>query len=282
MAEKIFYPDDFDVRAPLGIVLFNHAGSTVSQDTGRDARFLAKYFQVPVIGVDRPYSGYRIASKFVQNKLGRDYAGALAPLQSPIRQLCVSNDIRRLVFAGRSAGGTAAVVSAAAMELRGINLAGVYTAEMAGCGIAGNNSPESRAAARKSYRDYLDLQKQHQAENPALVKPEKPGLHAFAAARRATSILLAYPNDLYNHDQMWGSRVAIEATELLSETKPDTDVRIDFARDSAVASQQTIDILRTIDRIAVEQPRNTTHASFDNRRYFAERLSLIVDRVLFG
>lgn len=293
MSEKIFHPTASDGHYKLGIILFNHAGSSVAQDTGRDARYLADYLRVPVIAADRPGSAGHLPSKLMQHRLGLDYVGTIHRLQEPIEDLCITNNISRLILTGRSAGALGAVAFGAGFTMRSTTLSGIYAAEMAGSGIAGHNGRAARREARRAYADYRRRQSDAFNANAALVRPDPTDTHGLTYIGRALSIAASLPADFYNNDHIWGSRLGIDCALKVAQSHPHAHLQFEYAnKESAVATPESIQQFR--DRLhtarhanegataEVYQPARTLHASFDKREYFAERLGQVVDYVGFS
>lgn len=234
-----------------------------------------------------------MASKRLQNKLGRNYPGSFAAQQDIVSEICAAHGIRRIITAGRSGGGLGAMAFSADYTSRNISIAGVYAAEMAGCGIAGENTPAERKHAKRAYFAYRDRQKELHEQNPSITRGTPQNLGPLGTLSRLASMGICNFNDFYNNDQVWGSSIGIDCAETVARELPDTYLQLDFASISAVASQDTIDNLAnrlsaerpcgpTTAGIRVEQLYNTTHASFDNRDLFAHRLLYAVNHTLFS
>jgi pimeloyl-ACP methyl ester carboxylesterase len=268
-----------------GVVLFNQFGGTVSQDTGRDAQVLADFFNLPVIGVNRPGTGgfslHRQLAKASSSPDG--YLAAMSPLGKEIDQQVESLGITKLISTGRSAGGLGALALARSETVS--SLSAVFAAEPVGC----EQLPLKEGVKR--YSDYLKQQKEllDNATVLELVKPLPPGLPLFPAIGRLLSIPPAMLIDRFHNKELFASNATRQYAMYIAENLSLIDTTLEFAEHSMVATPEIyerdilpIASLRSQDGapFEVKRPGGTVHASFDNRNYMSQVIEPTIIRTL--
>ena len=278
MAIRPFTPESGDLKSDdHGIILLNHVGSSVREDTGRDAQHLANYLGMTVIAVDRPGSGRTFLSRELRGRLSYDYVKEVGKLSLSIDREASRSGVKRLVVAGRSAGATGALALTAAENLA---LEGVYAAEPVGM------YDTTVSQGRRDYADYLRRQKElleFRSDDTSLVRPHGSGVSGFGVVSRAVDIGLSTVSDHYHNAGVWSQSIAFSAAHYIAGEMPQVDLQLDFAALSMSGPQKMIDRLRcglSAERAAVAnmpdasvtQVPDTVHASFDNRDFFGSRM----------
>lgn len=204
--------------------------------------------------------GQRMADNYVR-EMGRFGEKLAADLSK--------EGVQRILLAGRSAG-AAALLALARSET--LPVSAVYVAEPVGM------YPTTPAEGRRAHSDYI--KKQKEMDNETFVQPVKTPFRLRSIPRLA-SIAMHFPFDTHNNQDVWSTTTSRESLEDIAKRHPDIGLWADFASESMVASQETIDrmvaLKRYRERLAplhieqVRNPKRTKHESFDNREFFAER-----------
>jgi len=276
MSVEVFEPSETPTQtAPdgLGIVLFNHVGSTVSQDTGRDAQDITNRYGLPVIAVDRPGSACP-PDRTLAQALGnpRVYLLHMDILGKEIDRRADSLGVHSLIAVGRSAGAVAAL-ALARTEVVG-SLRYIAAAEPVAC------EPMSVKDGLRRYRQYHLDQRQLIIEarrnDSDLIRPQSPSLPIGEAAMRIASLVPAAYRDRYNNKFHWSSDAAAQYAEYLAEHS-DVDTTIEFATHSLAGNFAVVSYLRDVGAsyrqpadvpfVVGRSPVETVHASYDNRDY---------------
>lgn len=189
---------------------------------------------------------------------------------------------RNVAVVGRSAGAVGALALACNPDFQVPRLA-VYAAEP----VAVQNMTVREG--RELFQDYMKQQQALQDEarrdpNSRLILPEPHGLTGFAALKRAAYIVHDSIADRQNSAKIWASGVTVDYARHLAAKRPDVAVKIDFAETSLSGNSDVFEAFQEIKELRdpeaepflVERVPNTTHASFDNRTFFAGRLAPVV------
>jgi pimeloyl-ACP methyl ester carboxylesterase len=283
---RIHEPNDGNFAdAETGIVLFNQFGGTASQDTGRDARVLADTFNLPVVAVDRPGTASLMPHRKLEQSLAtpHGYLLEMSELGRDIDRQVDSLGIKKLIAAGRSAGGLGALALARSEMVT--SLVAVFTAEPVGC----EDMPLKEGTKR--YSEYLKSQKEllDAATDDELVKPLPPGLALFPAISRLISIPPAMLVDRFHNQRIFASDAALEYAAYIAERLTLVDTTLEFAEHSMVATNEVYDRdIRPLSELRAEngapfevkKPSGTVHASFDNRDYMSKVIAPTIDRTI--
>lgn len=268
----------------LGIVLLNHCGSSSRQDTGRDAQFLADRYGVMAIAADRPTNypwphDTKLAKRLSSAPV-REMFGLAAKLDSVIDDW----KVKRVVIAGRSAGGLAALELA---QTEGIaNATFVYAADPVGCFAI------SPVEGKRHYLAYLAHQKRLMKADAKLPADQREFIHPTSDAwqlplrtqlgRWATMGTLLRTDVYYNRGH-WNQNLVADYLSDLAR-RHGLPTHVDFAEVSLVlppdetARKAYLDQIGTIEagapmhNLSMEVVPGTTHNSFDNRTFMSERL----------
>lgn len=282
---KVYEPSGGEfANTEAGIVLFNHFGATVSQDTGRDARVMADTYYLPVIAVDRPGTAGFMPNRELAGELSNPngYLAHMAQLGKDIDRQVECLGIARLIAAGRSAGGLGALALARSETVT--SLQAVFAAEPVGC----EQLPLDEG--KKRYSDYLKQQKElvDESASEELVKPLPPGLSLFPMIGRGLSIPPAMLFDRFHNQKLFASDTALQYAAYIAEELSLIDTTLEFAEHSMVATPEVYE--RDILPIAglreggtpfeVKKPAGTVHSSFDNREYMNRMMGPTVVRTL--
>jgi pimeloyl-ACP methyl ester carboxylesterase len=278
MSVKPFYPEKVPaISETVGIVLSNHVGSSVAEDTGRDAQHLADTTGFIVIAADRPGSGWAAPNSARARLLADDYVEASVGTARKIEKELTANGISRAVAAGRSAGGTFSL-SLARTEIAPVTH--IYAAEAAGW------YEQSVSEGKHAYRQYGKMQKELLDGPVDLVRPEPSDVTGFGKISRALAIGANFFSDQYHNKHVWSQATSLRSAAYIARSMPDVFMQLDFAEHSMMAPQHQIENLQMslpemrldgrdsprVQMVRVEQLPRTVHASFDNRGFFAERL----------
>jgi pimeloyl-ACP methyl ester carboxylesterase len=281
---RVYEPGDGNFAdTETGIVLFNQFGSTVSQDSGRDAKVLADTFNLPVLAVDRPGTAGVIPSKKLADSLStpNGYLVEMASLGKEIDKRAESLGMSKTIAAGRSAGGLGALALARTETVSSTRA--VFAAEPVGC--------EKMALDQgvKRYSNYLKHQKELLDDKEmGLVRPQSPGLSLFPTIGRIISIPIAGLYDKFHNKSLFASDAALQYAAYIAENMNLIDVTMEFAEHSMVATPEAYN--RDIVPISwlrvggapfvVRQPAGTVHASFDNRGYMNQVIEPTIKRTI--
>lgn len=280
MAIEFFKPIDYDADLEgCGIVLFNHAGSRVAQDTGRDARYMADAHGVPVVAVDRPGTAMWHKDEQLAEQLRTlvGYVGRIALLAPAINATLDSLQVQRSLIAGRSAGGLAALAMAESGAIT--TQKSVYAAEP-----VSSNQPTTVEEGRRWYSQYSRNQERHRRDNPLTILPEPAQLGLAAALSRLAYMGPDNLYDRYHNGQIWASDAALRYIQDIAINMPEVDINVDYAYLSMVTSPDirhslTDNLGHNFPNAHIEQVPNTTHASFDNRSLMARRMQPVLERM---
>lgn len=277
-------PNNSLASEQLGVILVNHGGSTVSQDTGRDAQALADSFNLIVIGVDRPGTAGMLPSRRLASALSTPagYVAETAKLGKRVDHEIEMLGLRRIIAVGRSAGGLGALALARSETVS--TLTYLFVAEPAACE---NISLEEGA---RRFQEYGVVQKklQENDSNGRLVKPVPPLLTWYEATRRRASIKPAFLYDRSHNRHILTTDASLQYARYIAKQQQNIDTTLAFAEYSLVVTPNIyrtealpIALLRREGApFSVTQHNGTTHASYDNRAYFAQLLQPVVERAL--
>ncbi|HET8709072.1 MAG TPA: hypothetical protein VFL85_02195 [Candidatus Saccharimonadales bacterium] len=294
MREKysIKYPRTGLDHHSLGIVLVNHAGSNHNQDSGRDAQMLADAFHTITINADRPTS-YRLPrSRKLAQSLKNAPVKTMYGLAQKIENVRCSLKLKHMIIAGRSAGGLGALELAQTNIIHHTDF--VYAAEPIGC----VSIPVREGY--KWFRQYDAEQRRWLSEDEAraalsgrlqLVHPPND-LAALPPWQRLQRLIasgvLFFMVDRYYNRWHWSQPLV---SDYLSRLTLQHHIRthVDFAAHSLVLPEQrnaVPEFMQSLAEVIQQNPRllslnivdGTTHASFNNRSFFARRLQRAVAR----
>lgn len=288
MAVRTFYPSsETYVDSGFGIVLGNHMGSTLHQDTGREAQVVADYMDVPVVAFERPGSHALFPDKQLAARLStyRGFAAEMLHLSVAIDKEIDAAGLQSVVLAGHSAGGLGALGLTWA---EGIGCQrGVYASEPPGC-----MSLTVRDGVRQLYtynkwqsawQKLLDVE----GRTDEIVTPLKSSLGRWQAISRFASMTVHSALDIYHMRNIAVTPAAAILAAGIAESRPDIAAVIEFADESCAAPGQIFERLEVelplrreagnapfiVQRAQAGPNVGTTHASYDNTRFFAEHIS---------
>lgn len=280
MAHELIQPTHpSEALQGYGIVLLNHGGSTVSQDTGRDARDLTTRFGIPTFAIDRPGTARwwpdRELAHFLSTPKG--YKAEMAELGDTVNAELAEAGVERALIMGRSAGGLGALALTAANVVT--SQVAVYAAEPVGC------KQQTVANGRRWYGLYRDIERKIQNTEPDVVRPRPPGLGPLASLGRLASMARDNATDRFHSGKVWASDAATSYMQTIAEAQPAIDMTVDFAGFSMMVDNKGYDQLNSgladiRPGIHLERVPHTTHASFDNREFIAKRVDLVFNRLL--
>jgi len=270
-------PQQGVVREGVGIVTMNHLGSSIHEDTGRDAQALADRFRVLTIAADRPVSLHR---KEMAAALATDAVSATMNIASAIDHIADTHDLKTLLLAGRSAAGLSILELALTEGISNARL--VYAAEPVGSYALSAAAGKARFAAYQVEQKAL-LAADDALEARTLVHPndDARNLPLPARLKRMAAMVPLFLRDRALNTEHWAKALVPDyLTKIASAGLP---ARVEFAEhslvlpDAAAERQQTLeDMLATAANsnglLVVETVPGTTHASFDNRDFFGDRL----------
>lgn len=275
-----------EVAARKGIVLLNHVGSSVRQDTGRDAQALANEFGMIVMAADRPGSGRWWPQPGLRaGQANRTmYAAEMSVIGGRLAVEAERQGLRRLLAVGRSAAATGVLALACTEQLP---LTHLFAAEPAGWYQMAFQEGADR------YKNYLQLQQQMRADYkqfPELVRPESTTVQGLAGLWRKATMLPYFLNDRHYNKWLWLSDTARHCATYVARNGTTIDTTIVFASHS-MALPPGVDIDVEADYFRVLRPagapfevrrtaEQTVHASFDSRSFMADQLRPIVARAL--
>ncbi len=263
-------------------MLLNHAGATISQDTGRDAQALANNLGLAVLAANRPGTSGFIPRISQRNNLAQagGYVAETVALGQRIDRIAGNLGLKRLVIAGRSAGalGALALVRSESISTEQY----LFAAEPPGCKTV------DLEQGMRAFKEYNTLQKQLQQEEKGILVPPRSALPQPQATVRLAAIVKNVLYDRFHNSAIWASDATVEIGRYIAKHQPHIAATMSFAEHSLVTDEQTyyknllpIAELRTsgspfvVDRI----PR-TTHASFDDRKFFAGLVRPMAERAI--
>lgn len=284
MSIRPYFPTSAEtICQETGIILVNHAGAIVSQDTGRDAQALADNLSLTVLAANRPGTSGFIPRLSQRGNLASldGYITETTKLGYSIDRLAGGLGLKRLIIAGRSAGGLGALALARSETISDAQY--VFAAEPAGCKAV------SKKEGIQMFKDYGVFQKHLQQERSDILVPPHSNLPRLQATIRIGSIVKNILYDRFHNSAIWASDAAVAFSRHLAEHQPNIATTVSFAEYSLVTNDQTyhqelapIATLRTsgspfiINRIPA-----TTHASFDDRNFFASLVKPIAEQARF-
>lgn len=261
----------------MGIVLVNHAGSVVSQDTGRDAEALANNLGIAVLAINRPGTGGFFPSTSCKNLLASSegYITQTVACARLVDRLADDLGLNQLIIVGRSAGGLGALALARSEVISSTHA--VLAAEPPGC-IA-----MSKKEGLQAFKNYGIRQKQLQLSKEVIV-PASSYLPRGQAALRIGSILKNVAYDRFHNSAIWSSNAAVGFLSHIAEYQPGIAVTASFAEHSLVVDDPTYtaqlapiaDMRASGSPFIVNRVPKTSHASFDDREFFASLVAPII------
>jgi hypothetical protein len=214
----------------------------------------------------------------------------MGQIESDVAKECSVQGLKAVIIGGRSAGGTGALALTDALNITDAEILpaiGVYAAEPAGMYETDVKS------GKQDYRSYLRNQKAslQEATGDELVKPHGSGVHGLGIVTRAASIVFSNINDIYTNDAVWKQPVALESALRVASNQPSVHMQLDFAATSMTAPDFVLKYLEaelparrgndpSAAPVNVYRVPRTVHASFDNRKFYAERNQILVDQIL--
>ena len=275
MSLEIFEPRTC-IDPGAAIVLLNHVGSTVHQDTGRDANALANSFGIHVIAADRPGTAGFFPHPGLADKLcsPSGYVTEVAKLGKSIDSQLDQLGVKRTLLTGRSAGGLGALALTRSETIS--SQRSVFAADPVAC------EQMSVKSGSKRFRDYNKLQRQIQedTQDDCLVKPLPPELNGSQRIYRAANMIPAFLYDKYHNKRIWASAATLEYAKHIALFQTRIAATIEFAERSLTVTEliyneqvRDIQLLRTNGaQFEIRRSENTTHASYDNREFMTRLL----------
>lgn len=278
----------------IGQIHFAQVGAGKKSDTRLDAESHANHFSTYAVAVNHPGGGKFIPNPKLRDLIHIDYETAAANEVVGAMRLLRDNGVEAIVFAARSAGVSAELAAAKALQApRYLEedlppILGVYGAEP----VAWQKRTVQDGA--KDYESYNQRQKTAMDADallePALqqyVHPEHHGLGFRDSIVRAVRIGGYFLNDRYHTAEIMASDDSARIyAPYIALMMPDTALQIDFAEQSLGASQETIEKSKQLlegERfgmgeapLSINRVEGTWHTSFDRRSFFAERMAPVV------
>lgn len=267
----------------LAIVLFNHLGSSIAQDTGRDAQFIADDLSVPVIAVDRPGTHGIVPSIGLARDLSTasGYMTWTARLGEEINEELDAIGAERSLVMGRSAAGVAALALTASGVIE--SQKSVFVAEPISCEQLDLNE------AKRLFGEYGPIQQKLQDDNPEIIRSGEDGLPLNKRLSRLVHMAIDFYFDQFHNQYIFASDTSVQYMKQIAEMRTDIEAVIEFAEHSLVANPDVLAAIKTVESkrtvgadFIVRQSSNTTHASYDNRDYMSSVLRPILDSSLRG
>jgi len=282
MAIQPYFPRNSElISQEAGLVLVNHAGATVSQDTGRDAQALADALRLVVVAADRPGTAGTVPRRAQRNALATPsgYAAESASLGYAIDHQADMLGLKRLAITGRSAGGLGALALIRSETISAASY--LFAAEPPGCKAI----PLKQGL--QEFKEYSVRQKQLQQQGRVHVPP-RSALQQPQAMLRLGSIAKNVFYDRFHNDAVWASDAAVVFSRHIAANQPTVSAAIVFAEHSLVVDNQTYEqeLLPTTNLrtkgapFMIDQIASTTHASFDDQNLFALLLRPTVEHML--
>lgn len=283
MTVRSYLPSNTRLRSQeVGVVMFNHGGSSVAGDTGRDAKHASEELGLPVIAADRPGSGWSLPGQ--SQRLASDYYSSMSRLaERRIMPEVEALGLNGLILWGRSAAGLAALVATTTRELP---VLATHVQEPVGWHDIDAQAGKTSISA---YRGHQALLLRNEDNN--IIKPEPTDQIGLAALRRKLQIRYQGPVDEINNQQLWRSRAAYNAAWHIAHRMPEVHLDIRIAEYSMV--MQDYDEVRDIELnllrergpyplrpVRLEVVPDTVHASFDRRDFSVGLLKQTVDVIL--
>lgn len=262
----------------MGIVLFNHLGSSVTGDTADDGASACEALGLHVISAERPGSAWSLPGQ--GRRLAADYIGAMSRLaRDLILPEIEALGLQEVILWGRSAGGHGALVAGATEQLP---VAAVHAQDAIGWKTV---TPRGNRQAYLHYR---------RREVECMRKPES-GLQPFyrprvSDAKRFIANASRAAFDISNHQAVWSKPLAAESARRIAAGQPETELDLWFAADTYTLGQEDIAALETELRkirghgagapVNLRVAPGTMHASFDSRPFSTSLLARTVENVL--
>lgn len=282
----------------MAVVYWPPAGSSVNQDGGLDARYLAEALELPVLAADHPGGGRATYDPLLAKHISDDYLNVVAePTEEALANLG-GLGISQAIMTGRSAGGLTALAATIAADRLGSQttqprVTGVYAAEPIAWQTRPGDDDASRVSqGRKDFAAYTEKQARMLETDLELVHPEAHGLKGADAFMRMARIVLYAPTDRMHNQRLWATDAASRYAHRIASGLLDVTVQIDIAGFSmttsddfyALSQPQIMAERQVQDAIAedtfdISKVEHTVHSSFDKRSFFAERLKLLVEKV---
>lgn len=285
MAVRYYSPDTSPQLDDVGILLFNHKGSSVLSDTGRDARAWAFALKLPIIAVDRPGSGFGRPGQ--GKKLANNYADSFKRLvDRSVSPLANKHNLQRIIVAGRSAGALAAHMVAQSC--------GDYLP------IVALNSQESigwiNTTFEKGKRHFVSYMARQEEmvdnRNIELIRPDPTDQIGLARLIRQGAVIINNLVDQSNNTDVWRQNLAFKSALEIADRMPHIRADVFFAETSLVIGPGSATLVKmSLEDIRAQaaptnddwQPfnvhivPNTVHSSFDQRDLSARLLAITVD-----
>ncbi|HSW66050.1 MAG TPA: hypothetical protein VLI54_02845 [Bacillota bacterium] len=275
MRSQTFFPrGGLPGNSDIGIIMWNHYGSSVTSDTAGDAAAAANHLRRPVTAINRPGSG--LTSPYQSRKLTRGYERVVQQdVLSVVERLSVLG-LRRFVLAGRSAGGAAALIAANAP---GLPVVAVHAQEPVGWDW------QEPAAAEHDYNAYRSRQKELlAAPDNTLISPLPTEKTGWDKLHRMGQNIVHGLIDRSNNQDVFRQPLACMAAYNIARNLPGVQLDMHFAEYSlalGTEDPQELQMGLRVSRMqaarsgghavvapinAVAVP-NTVHSSFDLRTF---------------
>jgi pimeloyl-ACP methyl ester carboxylesterase len=285
MSVRTYSPTGIPLHSSeVGVVLFNQMGSMVRGDTGRDAQFVANRLGLHVIAADRPGTGFTRRGQ--GKRLAGNYIDALSRLAAKrIMPEIEATGLNRVVIAGRSAGGLAAMMTTCTEQLPAC---AVHAQEPVGW------QQTTIADGKQAFEAYRKQQATMIADEMYhLIRPDPTDQLGIRGLLRTASILLTAPTDIANNGAVWAQDLALSAAFTIASRLPRVRADIVFAEHSMVADplqlahwQIQLPLARSManrglsETLEVSVLPQTVHASFDQRDLHARLIGATADHAL--
>lgn len=282
----------------IGQIHFAQVGAGKKSDTHLDAESHANHFSTYAVAVNHPGGGKFLPNPKLKDLIQYDYETAAANEVVGAMKLLRDKGVEAIVFAARSAGVSAELAAAKALQSPRYYdddlppIVGIYGAEPVAW------QKRTVQAGAKEYEAYNREQKAAMEADAILdpsqqkfVHPEHHGLGRWDSLVRAVRIGGYFINDRYHTADIMASDYSARIyAPYIALMMPDTALKVDFAAQSLGASQQTIQQskqrLENERFIIGEAPlsinivENTWHTSFARRSFFAERMTSVMQWAL--
>ncbi len=204
MSIEVKRPSGEIVDDIVGLVLFNHLGSTVSQYTGRDAQFIADRFGIAVIAADRPGTHGIIPSAGRAETMSdpEGYSDEVAKVGELVNTHLEKIGIEKTIVAGRSAAGLGALALTACQVIE--SQRALFVAEPVGC------EPMSVEEAKGRVKQYANYQKKLQTTGPNIIKPVSDDLPLSKRLSRLVHMVLDYKFDVFHNQYIWATDASLQ------------------------------------------------------------------------
>lgn len=278
----------------IGQIHFAHAGSGKKADAYLDAKYHAQSHGTYAVAVNHPGGGRVLPHPLVRKRINEDYESAAAHEVVGAMRLLRNQGVEAIVFLARSAGVSAELAAAKAMQKpEFLNedlppIVGIYGAESVAWDA---RSVKQGHQDYNQYNNYQTMLLRKDAQLPEnerkYVHPIAPGLPPLASAVRMARIVPYMVFDKYHNADHWASDDASQIyAPYVARMMPDTMLQLDFAEISMGATQSSIQESKKLlegDRfrrdeapLHVTTVEGTVHSSFDLRSFFSERMTPVV------